>query len=48
MTVLLTDRLVFPDNAETGFIELLHLNASQHSGAVVSIPAKAEVPGQQP
>jgi LCP family protein required for cell wall assembly len=45
MTVLLTDTGVFPDaNRQTGFIELLHLNASQHSGAVVSIPANAEVP----
>jgi LCP family protein required for cell wall assembly len=48
MTVLLTDTQVIPGNdSATGLIELLHLNASGHSGAVVSIPANAvvRVPG---
>jgi LCP family protein required for cell wall assembly len=48
MTILLTDTQVIPGNdTDTGLIELLHLNASQHSGAVVSIPADAlvSVPG---
>jgi LCP family protein required for cell wall assembly len=48
MTVLLTDTGIIPGNdAQTGLIELLHLNASGHSGAVVSIPANAvvRVPG---
>jgi LCP family protein required for cell wall assembly len=48
MTVLLTDTQVIPGNdTQTGLIELLHLNASGHSGAVVSIPANAvvRVPG---
>jgi LCP family protein required for cell wall assembly len=44
-TILLTDTGVIPgNNAETGLVELLHLNASQHSGAVVSLPADAVVP----
>ncbi len=43
-TILLTDTGVFPGNdAGTGLIELLHLNAGHQSGAVVSIPANAEV-----
>ncbi len=48
MTVLLTGTGVIPGNdEETGLVELLHLNAGQHSGAVVSIPANAvvSVPG---
>jgi LCP family protein required for cell wall assembly len=45
MTVLLTDTQVFPgNNTDTGLVELLHLNAGQHSGAVVSLPADAVVP----
>ncbi len=48
MTVLLTSTGVFPGNdTKTGLVELLHLNAGQHSGAVVSLPADAvvSVPG---
>lgn len=48
MTVLLTDSGVVPGaDPKTGMIELLHLNASQHSGAVVSIPGDVvvSVPG---
>jgi LCP family protein required for cell wall assembly len=45
MTILLTDTGAFPGNdRDTGLIELLHLNAGQHSGAVVSLPADALVP----
>jgi LCP family protein required for cell wall assembly len=45
MTILLTDTGVFPGNdADAGLVELLHLNAGQHSGAVVSLPADAVVP----
>jgi LCP family protein required for cell wall assembly len=45
MTILLTDTQVTPgNNTDTGLVELLHLNGSQHSGAVVSIPANAVVP----
>lgn len=47
-TVLLTGSGLAPGaNVQTGLIELLHLNAGQHSGAVVSIPADAvvSVPG---
>jgi LCP family protein required for cell wall assembly len=45
MTVLLTDSGLEPGaDAQTGLIELLHLNPGQHSGAVVSIPADAVVP----
>jgi LCP family protein required for cell wall assembly len=45
MTILLTDTGVFPGNdRDTGLVELLHLNAGQHSGAVVSLPADAVVP----
>ncbi len=44
MTILLTDTGVIPgNNTEAGLVELLHLNASQHSGAVVSLPADAVV-----
>ena len=48
MTILLTDTGAMPgQNRDAGVVELLHLNASQHSGAVVSIPANAlvSVPG---
>jgi LCP family protein required for cell wall assembly len=48
MTILLTDTGIFPgNNADAGLVELLHLNAGQHSGAVVSLPADAvvRVPG---
>jgi LCP family protein required for cell wall assembly len=45
MTVLLTDTQVFPgSNTDTGLVELLHLNAGRHGGAVISIPANADVP----
>jgi LCP family protein required for cell wall assembly len=45
MTILLTDTQVVPGaNTETGLIELLHLNAGQRSGSVVSLPANAVVP----
>ncbi len=44
MTILLTDTQVIPGNdTDTGLVELLHLNASQNRGGVVSIPANAEV-----
>ena len=49
-TVLLTSTGVFPGkDAKTGLVELLHLNAGQHSGAVVSLPADAvvSVPGHR-
>lgn len=48
MTILLTDTGVFPgNNTKAGVVELLHLNANQRSGAVVSLPADAivSVPG---
>jgi LCP family protein required for cell wall assembly len=48
MTILLTDtQAELGANVDTGVIELLHLNANQRSGAVVSIPANAlvSVPG---
>ncbi len=45
MTVLLTATGAVPGNdVDTGLVELLHLNAGQHSGAVVSLPADAVVP----
>jgi LCP family protein required for cell wall assembly len=45
MTILLTDTQAIPGNdTKTGLVELLHLNAGQHSGAVVSLPADAVVP----
>lgn len=44
MTILLTDTGAIPGNdTGAGLIELLHLNAGQHSGAVVSLPADAVV-----
>ncbi len=49
LNVLLTDTGVVPRaNRQTGFIELLHLNASQHGGAVISFPANVivSVPGR--
>lgn len=49
MNVLLTDTgTVHGANRATGFIELLHLNASQHGGAVISFPANVivSVPGR--
>ena len=49
MNVLLTDTGLIPHaNTQTGFIELLHLNASQHGGAVISFPANTivSVPGR--
>src|SRR5258707_6107012 len=51
MNVLLTDSGLVPGQAtQTGLIEILHLNGSQHRGAVVSIPANAfvSVPGHGP
>jgi LCP family protein required for cell wall assembly len=48
MTILLTDTQAVPDqDTDTGLIELLHLNAGQRSGGVVSLPANAfvRVPG---
>jgi LCP family protein required for cell wall assembly len=48
LTILLTDTQVVPgQDTDTGLIELLHLNADQHSGGVVSFPANAfvRVPG---
>jgi LCP family protein required for cell wall assembly len=45
MTILLTDTQAIPgNNTGTGLVELLHLNAGQHGGAVVSLPANAVVP----
>ena len=42
LTILLTDTQVMPgQNTDTGLVELLHLNATQHSGGVVSLPANA-------
>jgi len=49
MNVLLTDTGVVPRaNYQTGFIEVLHLNAGQHGGAVISFPANVivSVPGR--
>ena len=48
LTILLTDTQVYPGaRTDTGLVELLHLNANQHRGGVVSFPANAwvEVPG---
>jgi LCP family protein required for cell wall assembly len=48
LTILLTDTQAMPDqNTDTGLVELLHLNAGEQSGGVVSIPANAfvRVPG---
>ena len=48
LTILLTDTQAVPDqNTNTGLIELLHLNANEHVGGVVSFPANAyvRVPG---
>jgi len=45
MNVLFTDTGVVPDeNRVTGFVELMHLNAGEHSGAVISFPADTVVP----
>jgi LCP family protein required for cell wall assembly len=49
MNVLLTDTgRVHNVDVRTGFIELLHLNGSQHGGAVISFPANliVSVPGR--
>jgi LCP family protein required for cell wall assembly len=49
MNVLLTDTGVMPHASyDTGFIEVLHLNANQQGGAVISFPANVivSVPGR--
>ena len=48
ITILLTASGVFPgQHTPTGLIELIHLNANQHGGAVISFPANllVDVPG---
>jgi LCP family protein required for cell wall assembly len=48
LNILLTDTEAMPDqNTNTGLIELLHLNANEHRGGVVSFPANilVKVPG---
>jgi LCP family protein required for cell wall assembly len=48
LTILLTDTQAVPgQDTDTGLVELLHLNAGQHRGGVVSFPANAlvRVPG---
>ena len=48
LNILLTDTQAMPDQStNTGLIELLHLNANEHRGGMVSFPANVfvEVPG---
>src|SRR5882672_7660077 len=45
MNIVFTASGLFPgQNVQTGFVELLHLNADRQGGAVISFPANTVVP----